>query len=135
MGFEKRWARSIGAALLPSDALGSLVTEVDPGDAVAEQVRILPWYSGFGIRASIWLIWFAPLWIGDDPTTFGGLDAVDQVAMLETLLHLDAYPIRSLTLLFKLAICLGVLGRESVIARVEAYEYGREAFAREARAA
>jgi len=135
LGFEKRWARRIGGALLPSNALGGLLAEVDPGEAVATQVSLLPWYCGAGIRAAIWIIWLSPLWVGDDPTTFGGLDAPAQVEALEALLRSDIYPIRSLTLIFKLAICLGVLGRESVIARVEAYEYGREAFAREARAA
>ena len=120
--FERRWAETIGRALLPAGTLDGATDAIDIGARYAEECAISPWYAALAFRASLWLTWLTPLWMLGRPRTFGGVDGETQVALLERLLKHRVYIVRMAALFFKLAVCTLLLGDEPTLAQLGAYK-------------
>jgi hypothetical protein len=116
-GFERRWAETIGRALVPEGALDGTLEQIDLGARYAEECATSPWYAALLLRFCLWLIWLAPF-----PRTFGGLDEARRVATLEKLLKHRRYAIRMATMMFKLSVCSMLLGDEATLAHLGAYK-------------
>lgn len=128
--FERRWARAIGHALVPSDALagaGIDLGQIDVGARYAEECAISPWYAALAFRASLWLTWLAPLWLLGRAHTFGGVDGDTRVVVLERLLKHKRYMVRMAALFLKLAILGMLLGDEPTLAQLGAYKLRKSA--------
>ncbi len=116
--FERRWARVVGRALIPSGALPPPSDERDLGDAFAAQLALAPWWSAIVMRLSVWMVWLAPL---PRLRTFGGLAEDEREALLERLMASRLYAVRELMTLLKLATCIGAIGDLRVLTAMEAY--------------
>lgn len=125
--FELDWVRVITRALLPSGALGGSMAGIDTGARFEEEMRRSPWYAALALRFSLWLTWLAPLWMFRRAHAFGGLDADEQVALLERLLKHRRYPVRMALTFLKLTLCTLALGDERVLLALGAYDLGDEA--------
>ncbi|MGZ3408327.1 MAG: hypothetical protein ACXVDD_22240 [Polyangia bacterium] len=119
--FERRWAATIGHALVPAGALGGALDAIDLGKRYADECALSPWHAAIVFRASLWLTWLAPLWMLMAPRTFGGLDADKRVALLERILKHRRYLVRMAGMFLKLAICTLLLGDEATLAQIGAY--------------
>ena len=71
--------------------------------------------------------WTAPLWRWGRPATFGGLDDLDRERIWEDLLKVSIFETRQLVYLLKMSFCMVVLGDESVLEHIGAYEYSTPA--------
>jgi hypothetical protein len=120
--FETRWAGAIGHALVPKGALGGSLDTIDIGARYAHECAISPWYAALAFRASLWLTWFAPLWMLGKLRTFGGVDGETRVVILERLLKHRVYFVRMAALFLKLAICTLMLGDVPTLTRIGAYK-------------
>jgi len=122
--FERRWAATIGHALVPPDALAGAGIDLGPidlGARYAEECAISPWYAALAFRASLWLTWLAPVWLFGRPRTFGGVDDETRVAVLERILKHRRYVVRMSALFLKLAICGMLFGDAPTLAQFGAY--------------
>jgi len=124
--FEIEWARVLGRALVPAEALGPglqrTVARVDVGERYAAECATSPWHVGLLLRASLWLTWLAPLWLYGRLCTFGGLDARAQAAVLHRLLLHKQYLVRTTATFLKLTLCQVLLGDEETLAELGAYQ-------------
>ena len=128
--FERRWAATIGRALVPSDALagsGIDLGQIDIGARYADECAISPWYVALIFRASLWLTWLAPLWLLHRARTFAGVDGETRVVVLERLLKHQRYMVRMAALFLKLTVCGLLLGDEPTLARIGAYKLRKTA--------
>jgi hypothetical protein len=125
--FERRWAATIGHALVPPGALAGALDNVDVGARYAEECAISPWYAALAFRASLWLTWLAPVWMLGRMRSFGGVDADTRVVVLERLLKHRRYELRMAALFLKLAICGMLLGDAPTLAQLGAYKLRKSA--------
>jgi hypothetical protein len=121
--FEVRWARVIGRALLPPGVLGGVVDDADLGALWQDETRRSRWDGALLLRVSLWLTWFAPLWMLRGFSTFGG--AGDKVEILEALLKSPRYLVRMAALFLKLTATSLLLGDERALKQMQAYDYPR----------
>ena len=120
--FEEGWAATIGHALVPEDALGGALKDVDLGARYGHECAISPWYAALAFRASLWLTWLAPLWMLGKLRSFGGVDRDARVAILERLLKHRIYFVRMAALFLKLAMCTLLLGDVPTLTQIGAYK-------------
>jgi hypothetical protein len=116
--FERRWAhaafdtifpgapRADRAALSPfaADAGGALplgITELDLDGFLDETLATLPFESSFGLRAAIWLLALAPLFVIGKLATIASLRAEDRLRVLQALAASPSYAIRSTVMALK----------------------------------
>ncbi|HEX8952595.1 MAG TPA: hypothetical protein VF945_12155 [Polyangia bacterium] len=125
--FERRWAATIGRALVPSGALGGALDAIDVGARYAHECAISPWYAALAFRASLWLTWLAPLWMLGRARSFGGVDDETRVVVLERLLKHRRYMLRMAALFLKLAILGMLLGDTPTLAQLGAYKLRKSA--------
>jgi hypothetical protein len=123
--FEVRRARVIGRALLPPGALGGVVDDADLGALWQDETRRSRWDGAFLLRVSLWLAWWAPLWMLGKFSTFGGLDEKSRVEVLEKLLKSRRYLVRMAALFLKLTATSLLLGDERALRQLQAYDYPR----------
>src|SRR5258706_8603466 len=119
--FEVRWAETIGRALLPRGILDGVVDGVELGEQFRLECLQPPWYSSLLVRMSLWLTWFAPLWMLRRLRTFGGLDTDAREAVLARLLASKRYYVRLAAMFIKLTACTLLLSGERALARIGAY--------------
>jgi hypothetical protein len=119
--FEIRWAETIGRSLLPRGLLGGVVDDTNLGEQFRLECLQPPWYSSLLVRVSLWLTWFAPLWMLGRLRTFGGLDAAAREALLERLLSSKRYYVRLAAMFLKLTACTLLLSDERALAHIGAY--------------
>jgi hypothetical protein len=122
---EERWARVIGRALLPPGMLGGVVDDVDIGVRWQDEYRRSRWDGALLCRVSLWLVWFAPLWMGRKFSTFGGLDDQARVEVLEAILKSRRYLLRMAGLFLKITATSVLLGDERALRQIAAYDYPR----------
>jgi hypothetical protein len=119
--FERRWAATIAHALVPAGALGGALDQIDLGKRYADECAVSPWHAAIVFRVSLWVTWWAPLWMLMAPRSFGGLDDERKVALLERILKHRVYLVRMAGMFLKLAICSLLLGDEATLAQLGAY--------------
>ena len=120
--FEIDWARAIGRALVPLGALDGATDGVDIGVRYAEEQAQAPWHVGLLLRASLWLVWLAPIWLMARPRTFGSLDDAGRVLVLERLFSHRVYLVRTSGMFLKLTLCQLLLSDEATLAQLGAYD-------------
>lgn len=127
--FEVEWARSTARALMPSGTLAGALDDIDAGARYADECATSPWHVSLLMRATLWLVWLAPLWLMARPRTFGALDATQQAQLLERLLKHRVYLVRTTALFLKMTLCQVMLGDEATLAQLGAYDLGRKQLA------
>lgn len=119
--FETRVAEVVARALIPRGTLGGATDAADVAELFREECRTSPWYAAMLLRISLWLAWFAPLWILRRFSTMGGLAQADRERVIEALLKSRFYQVRLALMYLKVTTCALLLGDERVLARIGAY--------------
>ena len=124
-GFERRWALSIMEAMAPSSgdppAQPELLTAA-PGEADFQHAlgrvygRATP-LARISMRLSIWLVTWAPLWVGLGAFSFGSLTLERRQELLERLLDHQLFAVREAAFMLKVCASLAILGAPGVRAR------------------
>ena len=122
---ERRWAKTIGEAMIPASTFGGLAGTRDIGAEVARHAAESPWYMAIVLRLALWITWLSPLFVVGRARTFGGLDEAARVVCLERLLKSNRYLVRQLLLVLKMSICMAVIGCVEVLTRLGAYDLSR----------
>ena len=73
--------------------------------------------AAFGVRAAVWMVATAPLWLLGRFVMFGTLGRAERTELLCRLLNHKSFAVRELTLLLKLTAAIALLGTASVRAR------------------
>ena len=101
------------------------MSDVDLGERWQDECRRSRWDGGLLLRVSLWLAWWAPLWMGRGLRTFGALDDGKKVEILEALLGSRSYLVRMAAMFLKLTVCSLFLGDERALRQLSAYDLAR----------
>ncbi len=117
---ERRFVQAVLEGYAPSTSTEGLVPlegEVDYvtafetiADASTDRARI-------GVRAGLWIIALAPLWLGVAFATMAGLPVQKRAAIIDRMLASNAFLVRELALLIKISAAFALMGTASVRAR------------------
>ncbi len=101
---EEGWARAVFGAMFPAGAHPRLPHGADAADVAGsfnEVLERVPGRVSFGLRAALWLIALAPIFVVARLRTIAGLDEGAREKVVLTLLYSRFYYVRQLTLLLK----------------------------------
>jgi hypothetical protein len=117
--WEQAWAEAVLNAFVVDDAPGLNVRkgEVDYMPALRGMRERGTALAAFGLRAAIWMVATAPLWLFGRFALFGTLAGAERSELLSRLLSHHSFAVRELTLLLKLTAAMALLGTASVRAR------------------
>ena len=121
LAFERRWIETIlpGFVSGPAESGGLTVApgEADWSGAAAVMYQHSNGRAKVGFRLAVWAVYFAPLWMGAGATTLAGLAPEDRAALLDRMARHDAFVVRGMTLMLKLAAGLAMFANPAVRAR------------------
>ncbi len=100
LAFEARWRDGIVAALLPGHVVSAAFWD--------DFARNAPFVLRLGVRASVLVLWTAPIFVRG--RTFGGLDAPARERVLAYFAGHRVYAVRQLIVPLKLVVAFGALG-------------------------
>lgn len=120
LSIERRFVQAILEGFAPQSSEGGLVPlegEVDYvgafcgiADASCDRARI-------GVRAALWLVALAPLWLGIAFSTMAGLSQEKRAEVLDRMLNSHSFIPRELALLIKISAAFALMSTRSVRAR------------------
>ncbi|HEX3346060.1 MAG TPA: hypothetical protein VHS09_15860 [Polyangiaceae bacterium] len=118
--FEDRWAEAAMGAIFPGSAESGLadIRAMDVRRFLRQLMRSVPFQAAFGLRAAVWLVALAPLFVLGRLTTIVGLTTPDRERLVETLVASRSYVVRSLVLILKTMGALLYAGNDAVRARM-----------------
>jgi hypothetical protein len=113
LNFERRWLLAIIATILPTGVGERLpwgAADAPLGSFLDDLLDSAPLKFVAGVRACVWLVVLCPPLLLGRMKTFFGLDAEDQLLVLERLKQSPIYVVREMPLMFKMIVCLGFCG-------------------------
>ncbi len=121
LGFERRWRDALFAAMIPrtpeADLPGLDELDLEPFWEVME--RQAPAMVRLGLRASVWLLAFSPLFLIGSLRLFPGLDPARRDRVLRRAADSRLYLLRQLVTTVKALACLAYLRDPEVRALVD----------------
>jgi hypothetical protein len=135
-GLERNWARCVLGAMFPSGAHPRVpgADVVDGGAVLDEVCRTVPARVALGLRAAVWMVALAPLFVLFRLRTLPALEAPARERVVLALLSSRLYFVRQLTLLLKAfgaLIFVAAPGvRASIVGREPLVRLGRKEEAR-----
>lgn len=120
-GFERRWLLLVFETVVPSGAAERM--PLGASDAPMERfiddiLDRAPFHFCIGLRACLWIVMFAPLFLIGRAATFAGLTPLERTRLLTVMGESDRYLLREMPLLFKTVACLGFCGLPEIQKRV-----------------
>jgi hypothetical protein len=120
-GLERRWLLCVFDTVVPSGATPRL--PIGAKDAPMERFiddlfARAPLHFLLGLRACLWILAFAPLFVIGRARTFEALEPELRLEVLDRLSRSERYVLRELPLLFKTTACLGFCGLSEVQSKV-----------------
>lgn len=117
---ERRYAQAILEGFAPATSTEGLVPLEGEVDYVGAFLAIAS--SGtdrarIGVRAALWLLAFAPIWMGFAFATMAGLPQDKRAEVLDRMLNSHAFIPRELALLIKISAAFALMSTRSVRAR------------------
>jgi len=118
--FEDRWAEAVMGAIFPGSAESGLgdIRAMDVRGFLRQLMRSVPFQAAFGLRAAVWLVALAPLFVLGRFATIVGLTVADRERVLASLVVSKSYVVRSLVLILKTMGALLYAGDGAVRARM-----------------
>lgn len=117
--WEQAWAEAVLNAFVVERSPGLNVNkgEVDYLSALERMRERGTAVAALGLRAAIWMVATAPLWLFGRFVMFGTLAGSERTELLSRLLTHNNFAVRELTLLLKLTAAMALLGTTSVRTR------------------
>ena len=110
---------SMGAIFPGSQAQGLAdIRGMDVRGFLAQVMQCVPFQAALGLRAAIWLVALAPLFVVRRFATIRGLDQTDRERLVGRLVASPSYVIRSLVIILKTMGALLYAGDDGVRARM-----------------
>ena len=118
--FEHRWAETAMGAIFPGSAESGLrdIRAMDVRAFLRQLMRSVPFQAALGLRAAVWLVALAPLFVLGRFTTIVGLAVADRERVVATLAVNKSYVVRSLVFILKSMGALLYAGDAGVRARM-----------------
>jgi hypothetical protein len=118
--FEHRWAQAALVAMFPGSRDEGLadIAGLDVHGYLVEVMRSLPFKARLGLRAAVWLVGFAPVFVLRRIATISRLTPADAERVVGALCASSSYGVRSLAMLLKTFGALLYAGDDAVRARV-----------------
>ena len=99
---ESRWARGAFGAIFPAnEAMKIGICDLDVETFISEVRSATSFKSALGIRAAIWIVAFAPLFVLGKFRTIVGIDPASRERVVRSLLGSRIFFVRQLTMLLK----------------------------------
>jgi hypothetical protein len=114
---ELRWARATLETIFPANACAALpegIAELDIEGHLQATQRRAPAEARLGIRAAIWIVAFAPLFVLGRLRTIASLSIGDRERVVRAVLASRIYFVRQLAMFFKQLGALLYAGTEAV---------------------
>jgi hypothetical protein len=117
---ENTWARAALGAIFPGSSEDGFASigGMDVAGYLASVMDSLPFKPALGLRAAIWLVALAPLFVIGRVATLPGLGQGDRERVVATLFASPSYRLRSLVMLLKTFGALLYAGDDRVRARL-----------------
>ena len=119
--WEQAWADAVLTAFVVEDGQGPELHvrrgEVDFLRALRAMRSRGSKFAAFGLRAAIWMVATAPVWLFGRCAMITTLARAERTELLHRLLTHRSFAVRELTLLLKLTAAMALLGTASVRAR------------------
>jgi hypothetical protein len=115
--FERRWMVRVFEAMLPAGVdprLGLGAEQVPLGRFVDDLLVRAPFQSVMGLRAGVWILMLAPLFVLRRFRTFMGLSAAERQVVLDRVSRSNIYLVRESAHFLKIVGCLGFCGLTQV---------------------
>ena len=117
---EHRWAETVMGAIFPGSiesGLGDIRT-MDVRAFLRQLMRSIPFQAALGLRAAVWLVALAPLFLLGRFTTIVGLTVAERERVVAELSVSPSYVVRSLVFILKSMGALLYAGDAAVRARM-----------------
>ena len=121
LAFERRALHVVFDAILPAGAHPKLpygARDVPIDRFFDDAERYAPFDFMLGLRASVWVIWFCPLFAIGKLRTFGGLSMEDRLRVLRWLQTRETYFLREIPNIVKTVACLAYGGLPTIQAAI-----------------
>jgi hypothetical protein len=118
--FEHTWAQATLVAMFPGareDGFADIAA-MDVHGFLVELTRSMPFKARLGLRAAVWLVAFAPLFVLRRFTTIAHLPVADGERVIAALCASRSYGVRSLVMMLKTFGALLYAGDDAIRARV-----------------
>jgi hypothetical protein len=120
LSIERRFVQATLEGFAPEDSHEGLVPYAGEVDYVGAFLTIAT--SGtdrarIGVRAALWLVALAPLWMGFAFSTMAGLPQQKRAEVLDRMLNSSAFVPRELALLIKISAAFALMSTRSIRAR------------------
>jgi hypothetical protein len=115
--FERRWLLRVFETIFPSGVVPQLsrgAAGVPTGRFVDDFAAHAPLLALVGLRAGLWMLMLAPLFILRRCRSFLGLTGVERVLVLDRMRRSNRYLVREAAMLLKTVACLGFCGLAAV---------------------
>ncbi|MBS2012935.1 MAG: hypothetical protein JST00_08620 [Deltaproteobacteria bacterium] len=107
--FERAWTDAIWDAIFPAPPahgddrphLVHGIAQLAPGRYLDDALQVIPFEQALGLRLTLWVIAFAPLFVLKRFATMGGLGFDDRVRVMDTLIASESYLVRQMATGFK----------------------------------
>lgn len=118
--FEDRQAVAAMAAIFPGSTEAGLrdIRAMDVTGFLRQVMHCVPFQAAFGLRAAVWLVAFAPLFVLGRLATLAGLSVADRERVVQVLATSRSYVVRSLVMILKTMGALLYAGDDAVRARM-----------------
>lgn len=120
LAIERRFVKDVLEGFAPQtsdEGLVPLEGEVDYVGAFEMIASSGTDRARIGVRAALWLVALAPIWLGVALCTMGGLTQERRAALLDRMLSSRAFIVRELALLIKLNAAFAMMSTRSIRAR------------------
>ena len=118
--FEHRWAQAALVAMFPGsrDEGFADIAAMDVHGYLVEVMRSLPFKARLGLRAAVWMVALAPLFVLRRLATIDRLATADGERVVAKLCASPSYGVRSLVMLLKTFGALLYAGDDGIRARL-----------------
>lgn len=125
--FETAWGHAALATMFPGsrEEGWAEISGMDVSGYLADVMASLPFKPALGLRAAIWIVTWAPLFVLGRVATLASLSQADRERVVASLLVSSSYGLRSLVTLLKAFGALLYAGDDRVRARIRPRPAGR----------
>ncbi len=118
--FEHRWAQATLVAMFPGSREDGFadIAAMDVHGFLVDLTRSMPFKARLGLRAAVWLVALAPLFVLRRLSTIAGVSPAEGERVVAVLCASRSYGVRSLVMMLKTFGALLYAGNDAIRARL-----------------